>query len=59
MNDMASQRELLNYRQLWKEGNVKKRQTKDVELGTTKKRIVYRTEEKYLKGKGKGEKNEM
>lgn len=56
---MASQRELLNYRQLWKEGNVKKRQTKDVELGTTKKRIVYRTEEKYLKGKGKGEKNEM
>lgn len=59
MNDMESQRELLNYRELWKEGNVKKGQTKYAELGTTKKGIVYRTEDKYLKGKGKGEKNEM
>lgn len=53
MNDMVSQREILNYRELWKEENVKKGQVEDAELGTAKKRIVQRTEEKNLKGKGK------
>lgn len=49
--------EMLNYRELWKEGNVKKGWAEDTELSRIKKIIVQRTEEKYLKVKEKGKKN--
>lgn len=40
MKDMESQSEMLNYGELWKEGNVKKWWAEDVALSRAKKGIV-------------------